>query len=152
MNGITFRKATEKDIPVIRELAIITWNRHYPSIITQAQIDYMLEKFHSEKSLSGQMQQGMEFFLAFLNNRAGGFGAVSTADHKNYFLHKLYVDKELNIKGLGTGLLNFILKGKPSIENIRLQVNRKTTRQSITILSRGLSLKPFRILISGTVI
>lgn len=125
MQEIKYKHADLKDIPVIRELAIKTWNQHYPGIISQEQIDYMLENLHSFESLNEQMKKAIEFSIALVNNIPAGFGAISSTDQKNYFLHKLYVLKELKIKGLGTGLFNFIINDKQGMEYLRLQVNRK---------------------------
>ena len=45
------RKAGVDDISLIRELTFRVWPQTYASILTQEQIDYMLEMIYSENSL-----------------------------------------------------------------------------------------------------
>ena len=45
------KKAETDDIPLVRELTFRVWPQTYASILSQEQIDYMLEMMYSEASL-----------------------------------------------------------------------------------------------------
>jgi len=42
----SIRRATAEDIPLLRELCFKVWPQTYASIVSQEQIDYMLEKMY----------------------------------------------------------------------------------------------------------
>ena len=57
------KKAESGDIPLIRELTFRVWPQTYASILSQEQIDYMLEMMYSESSLKKQMtEDGCQFY------------------------------------------------------------------------------------------
>ena len=50
---LTFEKVTtQESIKKTAELAKDIWNKYFITIITQSQIDYMIDKFQSEMSMS----------------------------------------------------------------------------------------------------
>ena len=53
---ISFKKATKVDIPQIQELAKKSWNSAYQNIISQDQIDYMLQQMYSEDVISNHLK------------------------------------------------------------------------------------------------
>ena len=122
---LTFRAATEAVIPVLSELARAIWCTWYPAIISQEQIDYMLEKMYSAASLTEQMlEKHHHFHLCYAGEALIGYASVSTTDGKSYFLHKFYVDTEQHQRGVGKQLLAY-LEATYTPEVIRLTVNRK---------------------------
>ena len=42
---------SEENISAIQALARVIWNDHYPSIIGQDQVDYMLNRFYSHGAM-----------------------------------------------------------------------------------------------------
>lgn len=123
---IEIRKATQRDVGLIFELARRTWPSAYLEIIGQAQIDYMLDKMYNETELSKQMAEGHTFLIAEQNHKAVGFAGFSLADadSQTYKLHKLYVLPETQGTGLGKKLVDdvlklvLIVKGKSLILNV----------------------------------
>src|SRR3954469_18346915 len=101
---ITYKKAGKEDIALIYRLAESIWKKHYISIISMEQIEYMLGNMYSAESLRKQMDEGHVFTLAYENGTAVGYISVSTPDRRNYFLHKFYVSMREQRKGLGTEL------------------------------------------------
>lgn len=125
MKQVHFVMATKDDIETIKKLAHFIWNAHYITIISKAQIDYMLEKMYSKESILKQMEiENQHFFLAYIENKCVGYAAISTTDGKQYFLHKLYIDTNIHQKGIGTVFLSF-LEEKYSPEIMHLTVNRQ---------------------------
>lgn len=121
---LNFRKATQVDIPALGELARKIWCKWYITIITQAQIDYMLGRSYSTESLEKQMAEGTLFSLAYVGEDLVGYAAMQTTDGKQYFLDKFYVDTEKHKQGIGGKFLTY-LEGIYSPEIIRLRVNRR---------------------------
>jgi diamine N-acetyltransferase len=119
-----------KDFETIRKIAFETWPNAYGKIVTQEQLDYMLDKIYAIDSLQQQQENlGHRFIVAVdENNAAIGFASFSTYENQNnhHRLHKLYVLPNQQQKGIGKLLLESIYseirkKGNGSIE---LNVNR----------------------------
>ena len=98
MNQMMLRTATLTDRALIRSISERTWPSTYGHIISQEQIDFMLDWMYSNESLAGQFEKGHQFFIAQLNGSDIGFCSVSaepldeTGNIQNaYKLNKLYV-------------------------------------------------------------
>lgn len=124
--AIQLRKASSDDAALIFEMAKQIWNDHYIHIITQEQIDYMLDWMYSAKSLTEQMNEKAHNFYLIQNNQGAyiGFIAVSGSDGA-YFLHKFYILTANQAKGVGTEVFTQILAILNNPHTIRLTVNRK---------------------------
>jgi GNAT superfamily N-acetyltransferase len=64
MNQLTIRTATLSDRALIRSISERTWPSTYGHIISQEQIDFMLDWMYSDASLEKQMNTGCEFYIA----------------------------------------------------------------------------------------
>lgn len=121
---LTLRKATTADIPQIRSLAEKVWWEHYPDIISNDQIAYMLGQIYSEAALQRQMtEEGQEFWLPEENGKALGFLAISPKGEGEYFMNKFYLDSRE--RGLGTIVFELMLARYPDLKTLRLRVNRR---------------------------
>jgi ribosomal protein S18 acetylase RimI-like enzyme len=124
--NITFRKAETIDIPLIYALAEETWNEHYITIVTQDQINYMLNLMYSETALEKQMTNGHEFTFVFVENEPAGYISIHQEKESEYFLNKFYILKRFRNHKIGEKLLKYRedkLAGKLKI--MRLFVNRE---------------------------
>jgi ribosomal protein S18 acetylase RimI-like enzyme len=127
------RKANETDIHVISMLAHAIWPETYKSILSQAQIDHMLNLFYSPEALEKQFKDNHVFLIAFMNAETVGFASYSHADKAGvYKVHKLYVHPMLHGHGFGKKLLDRIIKDvKPhNATTLRLNVNRQNTAKN----------------------
>jgi len=125
MSKISYKNAGKNDVPVIAILAERIWKKHYITVITAEQIEYMLHKMYSAENLSKQMEEGHAFTLVFMDDIPVGYISISTKDNVNYFLHKFYVEVSDQRKGIGTQFLDHILSSIPNAKSIELTVNRK---------------------------
>jgi ribosomal protein S18 acetylase RimI-like enzyme len=128
---IHVKKAAQTDIPVIRELARVTWAIAYAAILSPQQMDYMLTLFYSSSSLAEQMKKGHSFILAMDGGSAVGFASYSPKDDTGreqgvYRLHKIYIDPNQQGKGIGQILLGHIIADiRPAgATDLELNVNR----------------------------
>ncbi len=125
-NVYSIRKATTKDIPLIRELTFKVWPQTYSCILSQAQIDYMLDKMYSPFSLQQQISNGSQFIFVYENKEPVGFAAYFEKSPSVYKLDKIYVLPSQQGKGTGRFIIDHIID---EIKNtganaLQLQVNR----------------------------
>ncbi|MGB4775232.1 MAG: GNAT family N-acetyltransferase [Daejeonella sp.] len=107
------RPANFSDIYIIHQLANKIWPVTYKNIISDEQINFMLDKMYSEEALTNQINAEIEFLLAEDENKPIGFAAYSlTAEPPNkiYKLHKLYILPTEHGKGTGKKLVDEVIK------------------------------------------
>ncbi len=139
--SLIFKNATKADIPVISQLADHIWKKHYITIITIEQIEYMLKKIYSAESIGKQMEDGQQYTLVYENLKPVGYTALSTVDDKNYFLHKFYVEVSEHRKGIGSQLFEHLLKTNKTVETIELVVNRENYKAINFYFKKGFVIK-----------
>lgn len=124
MQDLKLIAAAQQDIEAIASLATIIWNQHYPAIISQQQIDYMLQNMYSSESLAEQMHKNHLFYFINTNGANIGFISVHNESGKDWFINKFYVDQAVAAKGIG-GKAFDALKHKLDPKKITLTVNRQ---------------------------
>jgi GNAT superfamily N-acetyltransferase len=141
MSEIIITRAGLSDRAFIRSVSERTWPSTYGHIISQEQIDFMLDWMYSDASLEKQMNTGCEFYIASKQNDNGdldpvGFCSVSPTEEKDklensntHKLNKLYVLPIAQGTGAGKALLNKaidVAKAAGST-SLFLQVNKQNT-------------------------
>jgi len=131
-----FIKATEKDIPLIQDLARRSWETAYAEILSPEQIKYMLETMYSHNEIMAQMQTpDYHYYLIFyeIGNSFDGFiGYEQGYEEYTTKLHRIYLVPESKGKGVGKAAVNF-LKEKVSEGNDRriiLNVNKNNSAKN----------------------
>lgn len=120
--------ASKEDLLLIQKLAYYIWPISYKEILSEEQLQYMLEKFYSVEALSEQLEkQKHHFILAKEKDVVLGFASYQNNIEKHKTkIHKLYVLPEAQGKGIGLQLINEIQnhanKAKDTI--LFLNVNR----------------------------
>ncbi|MGZ8524448.1 MAG: GNAT family N-acetyltransferase [Chitinophagaceae bacterium] len=123
LETMTIRKAYPADIPLIRDMAYKIWPSTYGNILSKAQIDYMLGWFYSEKELHQQMEQNIEFIIAYDGVHPVGFASFSLTEPRVYKLHKIYVLPSQQGKGTGRSIIDHLIKAMKSKGAVSLQLN-----------------------------
>ena len=121
------RKATIEDIPLIRQLTFAVWPQTYRSIISQAQIDYMLELMYSPAALKKQMEEdNCSFVIVYDEQEAVGFASFNESKPFTWKLNKIYVLPSQQGKGTGKFIINYIIEElkQRQAKALQLQVNR----------------------------
>jgi GNAT superfamily N-acetyltransferase len=139
MTEIQITPAGLSDRAFIRSISERTWPSTYGHIISQAQIDFMLDWMYSDASLEKQMNTGCEFYIASIKKEneqwdAVGFCSVSSEEEEDsneiaHKLNKLYVLPSAQGTGAGKALLTQaieIAKAAGS-SSLFLQVNKLNT-------------------------
>ncbi len=115
----------EADLAQIAHLAHKIWNIHYPPIVGQAQVDYMLYKFYALPALQQQVAEGQQFYLIENEGQNIGFIALTLKENNHLFINKFYIDNTQQGKGLGKQVFEEIKKLFPQIIYFTLTVNRQ---------------------------
>lgn len=127
--------ATIHHIPSIISIAKVTWNKTYRNIISQAQIDYMLQLFYNEKTLYEQINHPQHHFwvLTHQNELIGYAQCIEDEnDCKVLKLSKLYVSPNTQQKGAGKLLMINIERACDTLNKsiLTLNVNRQNTAKT----------------------
>jgi len=149
---------TPSAFKIIEALAQQIWHQHYTDIIGLAQVEYMLDKFNSAKTIEQDVKTGTQFYYLTFNETPVGYTAIK-AETDILFLSKLYVSEALRGKGIGKFALNFIDEEakKQQLSAIRLKVNKyntasiaayqklgfKTIKASVTDIGNGFIMDDF---------
>jgi ribosomal protein S18 acetylase RimI-like enzyme len=126
------RNASIDDIPLIRELTFNVWPQTYAAIISQQQIDYMLDMMYSEAALKKQMEDGCHFIIVYDEKEPVGFAAFQEIKPTNWKLHKIYILTTQQGKGTGKFVIDHIIKEiqEKAATALQLQVNRHNKAMS----------------------
>jgi RsiW-degrading membrane proteinase PrsW (M82 family)/ribosomal protein S18 acetylase RimI-like enzyme len=129
---MSLRKAYPADIALIREMAQKIWPVTYGQILSQAQIDYMLDLMYSEKTLHEQMNNQIEFVIAYDGVHPVGFAAFGLADPSTYKLHKIYVLPSQQGRGTGRFIIQQLVGAmqRKGASRLQLNVNRNNTAKN----------------------
>jgi Sortase and related acyltransferases len=123
----SIKKAGTNDIPLIRELTFRVWPQTYASILTQEQIDYMLEMMYSENSLQKQMtKDGCQFVIVYEDGNPVGFASYNEEEPRRWKLNKIYILRNQQGKGTGKYVISYIIEEikKQDATSLFLQVNQ----------------------------
>ena len=85
------RKATLDDISLINELAWIVFPHTYKELLTEGQIEYMMDWMYSETNLRKQMtEDGHIYFIAYKDEEPAGYLSIQPEGEHTYHLQKIY--------------------------------------------------------------
>lgn len=121
------RLATLDDVTLIHILAHQIWPVSYRNILSQQQIDFMLQEIYSLDSLKVQFETST-FLIVEEHFKAIGFASYSVS-HKSlavFKIHKLYILPAHQGKGVGKLLCDTIKEQvvKEGGQHVELNVNR----------------------------
>jgi ribosomal protein S18 acetylase RimI-like enzyme len=101
---------TEEEVAYLAQLASEIWYEYFVSIISNEQIDYMVEKFQSVHAITDQIKnQGYEYYFMNVNGKTIGYLGIKQEEGK-LFLSKLYIQKEHRGKGYASQAMEFLVE------------------------------------------
>jgi GNAT superfamily N-acetyltransferase len=132
---ITFKKASKNDIPLIQNLAEKSWKSAYSEILSEQQIEYMLNEMYSATEISNHLQNpNYYYYLIFDHETVVGFlGFEFHYEKDTTKLHRIYLLEEFKGKGLGKQGLDFMKEkvSETSDSRIILNVNKENPAKKI---------------------
>lgn len=107
---MTISVATKSQLPIVRDLAFKIWPVTYGKILSQEQFDFMMEMMYSIESLEKQLDSRKIFLLVEEENQFVGFASyeINIENSNKTKIHKLYVLPEIQGKGIGRKLIDYI--------------------------------------------
>ena len=118
------KATTDNDIQKIADLANIIWHEHFPPIIGDAQVDYMVEKFQSYPAISNAVKtEGYIYYMAYYEDNFCGYIAIHPEVEK-VFLSKIYIEKSYRGRKISKAMLNQVIADYPNAKALWLTVNR----------------------------
>ena len=127
MSGIKMTEVkTQIQIESVAGLADEIWREWFPSIISESQIDYMLDKFQSVDAITKQLTEGYRYFIIRKGETYVGYTGVRPDPDGRLFLSKLYIKKEHRGKGYASETFEFLkeLCREKGLRGIWLTVNK----------------------------
>ena len=121
--------AAMDELHVVRDLAHAIWPRVYPSIISVAQIDYMLRERYELTVLHEDVARGAVYALIRRGDEAVGYIGIEPRA-EDLFLHKLYLVPEVAGLGVGASALRWVADQAASRGHkaVRLVVNKRNVQ------------------------
>jgi GNAT superfamily N-acetyltransferase len=134
------KKASTSEIPLIQELSREIWNKVYPTIISQEQIDFMLDMMYGEDALQKQMNEmNHHFILLYFQGIAIGFASYSIKSNQEpevIRLNKLYLQPEYHGKGLGRVMMEYVIQQANLLEGSLLELNVNKYNPAVAFYKR----------------
>lgn len=124
---LSVTKATTADIPLIRQLTFAIWPQTYSSLLSQEQIDYMLELMYSPAALQKQMEEeGCTFIIVYDEKEPVAFASYNETEPATWKLNKIYILPSQQGKGTGKFIINYIIDEikQQGAKALQLQVKR----------------------------
>jgi ribosomal protein S18 acetylase RimI-like enzyme len=128
---LTVKHANNSHIDLIRTLCFQVWPQTYASILTPAQIDYMLDMMYSPASLQKQLADGADYMICYDGDEPAGFASLEGGEGGKFKLSKLYVLPNQQGKGTGRFLIDYIanIATQRGGSVLQLQVNKQNAAQ-----------------------
>ena len=127
----------------IKELAVLSneiWHEYWPCILSAEQIDYMVDKFQSERALNEQIEnECYSYYFIDDNNEHLGYFGISSKNKDYLFLSKLYLKKECRHLGYGKKVFEEIklIAKNLGYNKIQLTVNKNNLNTINAYLKYG---------------
>ena len=117
--------ATKEQLAIVKELAYKIWPNAYETILSKAQLNYMLEMIYSIDSLEKQFDNGHIFLLIEDDQNFIGFASyeLNCNNSNKTKLQKLYVLPEIQGKGIGKQVIDYIKEKVVLSNNLALFLN-----------------------------
>ena len=129
-------------IEEIKQLSILAfdiWHEYWTCILSDEQIDYMVERFQSFEAMQNQIaNENYSYFFLVVDDNVVGYCGLSQKE--NYlFLSKLYLKKEYRHLGYGSKAFKKICEFSKELnyKTIRLTVNKNNTNTINAYLKYG---------------
>lgn len=121
-----YKVTSPADISCVARLAHKIWTAHYPAIIGQQQVEYMLENFQSESAIHKQISSSTLYYLVKNIDQSVGYFSMAPAISGSIKISKLYILPEQQRSKIGSKIIAFIEAYclQHSINNLWLTVNR----------------------------
>lgn len=130
-SNVEIRALQDGEVAALAALAREIWRAHYPGIISEAQIEYMLAERYTEALIRGELQRrDLWWDVLLLNGMLSGytsyFRATAANGAKSIKIDKLYLHPRVHRQGYGGLLIDHVAKrmAQHGCTQLTLAVNR----------------------------
>jgi GNAT superfamily N-acetyltransferase len=125
---MNIRALKQDELSIVHDIAHATWPDTFKDILSQEQIQYMLNWMYDLKQLENQFNQGHQFYVAELEEMPVGFiGIEPNYPEKGITkIHKIYILPNQQGTGIGKKLIEYVkeLSIQSEMKGLLLNVNR----------------------------
>lgn len=107
---VEFEKVTIHNVAIVQSVAREIWEVTYKDIISQKQIDYMLDTMYSVDKIMQEIAKGFNWEVASMDHHVVGYLDYVMEPDQRVFLSKIYLRPEVQKKGIGQSLLNRVIE------------------------------------------
>jgi len=126
MTDVVFKTVeNEKDINMTANLADEIWHEYYRSMLSETQIDYMVNNYQSPHAIAAQINRGYQYYTIYKDGMPLGYFAVEKKEGY-LFISKIYLAKAFRRQGCGKASMNKItdIAKNYGYKDIRLGVHK----------------------------
>ncbi|MDE5772630.1 MAG: GNAT family N-acetyltransferase [Ruminococcus sp.] len=134
------RVETDEELREVAELAEKIWHEFFPVILSEEQIDYMVEKFQSYNAMKEQVShQNYCYFSVSDNDGLCGYIAVKPEKDSRFFLSKLYLTKERRGKDIASEMMSRVFSEAEKVgkKTVYLTVNKHNSHAVCVYEKKG---------------
>lgn len=111
---IEIRKASERDLLTIHNMAQVVFRHTYRDILSPEQMEYMMDMMYSMPNLEKQLQDGHHYYIAHEDHTPCGYVSVQYEGPDDegieiFHLHKIYVMPQTQGRGVGLKLFQTVV-------------------------------------------
>ena len=134
-------KVTDKSgLQEVAELAEKIWHECFTEILSEEQINYMVEKFQSFSVMCDQTEtQGYTYLSVRSDGELCGYIGIKPEEGSRFFLSKLYLRKDKRGKGIASEMLERVIEEAKSAgkSSVYLTVNKHNRHAIDVYIKKG---------------
>lgn len=125
-----FHTVNEKNIHLVQPLANDIWNECYKDLLSQDQINYMIDKMYNNDKINEGIANGDVWEILKIDNVPSGYLHYLVDDNNTVFLSKIYLKESNQTKGIGQLMLNRVVEYATSkgVKAVHLTVNKNNAK------------------------
>ncbi|WP_413532979.1 GNAT family N-acetyltransferase [Empedobacter brevis] len=125
-----FHTVNEKNIHLVQPLAREIWNECYKDLLSQDQIDYMIDMMYNNDKVNEGIAAGDVWEVLKIDNVPSGYLHYKLDENNTVFLSKIYLKESNQTKGIGQLMMNRVLDyaREKGAKAVHLTVNKHNAK------------------------
>ncbi|MDH2206892.1 MULTISPECIES: GNAT family N-acetyltransferase [Empedobacter] len=125
-----FHTVNEKNIHLVQPLANEIWNECYKDLLSQDQINYMIDMMYNTDKVNEGIANGDVWEILKIDNVPSGYLHYKLDENNTVFLSKIYLKESNQTKGIGQLMLNRVVDyaREKGAKAVHLTVNKHNAK------------------------
>lgn len=149
ISSLKIGKVNAENLSEVIHLAELIWWDHFPGIISNDQIEYMLSRGYNQDTINRELESGTIYWVTLLNSdELIGFASYGPTDKEEEMqLYKLYIHPHFQRTGCGTALLQYLQEEatEKGHKHLILTVNKNNDKAISAYSKNGFMIRESRI-------